>query len=85
MNAIVYCRKSKKDTLYLCQKGQDGKLIFINLVKNNHRWVPNGLETGKYQIVFGSYLEEEENRQKTFFDVTEVVYQPSDFEKTVGE
>lgn len=83
MNAIVYCRKSKKDTLYLCQKGKDGKLIFINLVKNNKRWVPNGLETGKYQIVFGSYIEED--RQKTFFDVTEVVYQPSDFEKTVGE
>ena len=64
--------KSSKGNTYFYITAKDGKKVFINLIKDNKKFVPNFKDnTVALEISFTSYNKdfENNNRQITYFNV----------------
>lgn len=75
MTKTVEVRTSKAGNRYLAVKSKDDKNFFVNLVKDNKKFIPTIPKSAReVEINFTSFLYDDENHRLVLFGVTDLVF-----------
>ena len=75
MTKTVEVKTSKAGNRYLAVKGRDEKNYFVNLIKDNKKFIPTIPKSAReLEVSFTSFLYDDENHRLVLFGVTELVF-----------
>ena len=75
MTKTVEVKTSKAGNRYLAVKGRDEKNYFVNLVKDNKKFIPTIPKSAReLEVSFTSFLYDDENHRLVLFGVTDLVF-----------
>ena len=75
MTKTVEVKTSKAGNRYLAVKGRDEKNYFVNLIKDNKKFIPTIPKSSReLEVSFTSFLYDDENHRLVLFGVTDLVF-----------